>query len=100
MSWSREGAKTRSGPRHAPLRRGQQATERRRVGGRRRGGFAAYGLALTRGPHVQAEEVEDDGEPFEEKMERLVGELARQFSEEQRINSEIRNALGSLGYAV
>ena len=36
---------------------------------------------LTPGRYVGAEEVEDDGEPFEEKMPRLVAELHAQFAE-------------------
>jgi len=35
---------------------------------------------LTPGRFVGAEEVEDDGEPFEEKMPRLVAELYAQFA--------------------
>ena len=37
--------------------------------------IAAHGHVLTPGRYVGAEEVEDDGEPFEEKMPRLVAEL-------------------------
>ena len=33
--------------------------------------IAAHGYVLTPGRYVGAEEVEDEGEPFEEKMERL-----------------------------
>ena len=43
--------------------------------------IAAHGHVLTPGRYVGAEEVEDDGEPFEEKMPRLVAELQRQFAE-------------------
>ena len=39
--------------------------------------IAAHGHVLTPGRYVGAEEVEDDGEPFEEKMTRLVAELQR-----------------------
>ena len=39
--------------------------------------IAAHGHVLTPGRYVGAEEVEDDGEPFEEKMPRLVAELTR-----------------------
>ena len=37
--------------------------------------IAAHGHVLTPGRYVGAEEVEDDGDPFEEKMPRLVAEL-------------------------
>jgi hypothetical protein len=36
----------------------------------------SHGHVLTPGRYVGAEEVEDDGEPFEQKMKRLVVELA------------------------
>ena len=35
--------------------------------------IAAHGFVLTPGRYVGAEDVEDDGEPFEEKMGRLAG---------------------------
>ena len=37
----------------------------------------SHGHVLTPGRYVGAEEVEDDGEPFEEKMARLVATAAR-----------------------
>jgi hypothetical protein len=40
--------------------------------------IAAHGHVLTPGRYVGAEEVEDDGVPFEEKMPRLVAELEAQ----------------------
>ena len=36
---------------------------------------------LTPGRYVGIEDVEDDGEPFEEKMERLTKTLSEQFAE-------------------
>jgi type I restriction enzyme M protein len=47
---------------------------------------------------VGAEEVEDDDEPFAEKMERLVSQLELQFSESARLEEEIRRNLRGLGY--
>jgi len=47
---------------------------------------------------VGAEEVEDDGEPFEEKMPRLVAELEAQFAESARLEQTIRANLRGLGY--
>ncbi|MEP3480724.1 MAG: hypothetical protein ABJZ55_15855 [Fuerstiella sp.] len=46
---------------------------------------------LTPGRYVGAEEVEDDGVPFAEKMEGLTRELATQFHESERLQSAIRN---------
>jgi type I restriction enzyme M protein len=48
--------------------------------------------------YVGAEEVEDDGEPFEEKMARLVAELNVQFAESARLERAIRTNLEGLGY--
>jgi type I restriction enzyme M protein len=53
---------------------------------------------LTPGRYVGAEEVEDDGEPFEEKMPRLVAELEAQFAESAKLEQAIRQRLASLGY--
>ena len=43
--------------------------------------IAQHGYVLTPGRYVGAEQVEDEGELFEEKMTRLVNELNIQFSE-------------------
>jgi type I restriction enzyme M protein len=53
---------------------------------------------LTPGRYVGAEEVEDDGEPFDEKMGRLVATLEEQFKEGARLEEEIRKSLRGLGY--
>ncbi|MCK6502148.1 type I restriction-modification system subunit M [Myxococcota bacterium] len=58
----------------------------------------AHDFVLTPGRYVGAEEVEDDGEPFEEKMERLVTALREQFAEGSRLNREIESALSELGF--
>jgi len=44
-----------------------------------------------------AEEVEDDGEPFEEKMTRLVTELDSQFAESDKLEKAIKANLKGLG---
>ena len=53
---------------------------------------------LTPGRYVGIEEVEDDGEPFEEKMERLTNTLANQFKRSRELEEEIRKQLGGIGY--
>jgi type I restriction enzyme M protein len=53
---------------------------------------------LTPGRYVGAEEVEDDGVPFEEKMPRLVAELEAQFAEAAKLEQAIRTNLRCLGY--
>ena len=60
--------------------------------------IAEHGHVLTPGRYVGAEEVEDDGEPFEEKMARLTGELDEQFAESAKLESAIRSNLEGLGY--
>jgi type I restriction enzyme M protein len=58
----------------------------------------AHGYVLTPGRYVGAEEVEDDGEPFEEKMPRLVAELHAQFAESAKLEQAIKANLRGLGY--
>ena len=53
---------------------------------------------LTPGRYVGIEEVEDDGEPFEEKMERLTNTLANQFKKSRGLEEEIIKQLGGIGY--
>ncbi|MDA1231331.1 MAG: N-6 DNA methylase, partial [Planctomycetota bacterium] len=60
--------------------------------------IAAHGHVLTPGRYVGAEEVEDDGEPFEEKMPRLVAELKAQFAESAKLEKAIKANLKGLGF--
>jgi len=60
--------------------------------------IAEHGFVLTPGRYVGAEEVEDDGEPFEEKMPRLVATLEEQFAESARLEKAIRQNLKALGW--
>jgi type I restriction enzyme M protein len=60
--------------------------------------IAAHGYVLTPGRYVGAEEVEDDGEPFEDKMKRLVAELHAQFAESAKLEQAISANLKGLGY--
>jgi type I restriction enzyme M protein len=60
--------------------------------------IATHGHVLTPGRYVGAEEVEDDGDPFEEKMPRLVAELEEQFKESAKLEKAIRANLKGLGY--
>jgi type I restriction enzyme M protein len=52
--------------------------------------IAKHGYVLTPGRYVGAEEAEDDGEPFEEKMPRLVAELHAQFAESAKLEQAIK----------
>jgi len=60
--------------------------------------IAEHGHVLTPGRYVGAEEVEDDDEPFEEKMKRLTGQLYEQFAESRKLEKAIRSNLEGLGY--
>jgi type I restriction enzyme M protein len=54
------------------------------------------GYALTPGRYVGVPEVEDDGVPIEEKIEKLTGELFAQFEESARLEKIVREQLGRL----
>jgi type I restriction enzyme M protein len=58
----------------------------------------AHGHVLTPGRYVGAEEIEDDGIPFEEKMAELSAELYEQMGEAQELDATIRRNLEVLGY--
>ncbi len=60
--------------------------------------IAKHGHVLTPGRYVGAEEVEDDDEPFEEKMQRLSGKLAEQFAESRKLEKAIKKNLKGLGF--
>jgi type I restriction enzyme M protein len=47
---------------------------------------------------VGAEELEEDDEPFEQKMERLTNELEEQLEESDKLNQLIKQNLGALGH--
>ncbi len=57
-------------------------------------------FVLTPGRYVGLEERTDDGEPFEEKMERLMSELGELLSESHRLEEEIREQLGGIGFGL
>jgi type I restriction enzyme M protein len=59
----------------------------------------AAGYALTPGRYVGTGELDDDGEPFEEKMNRLTKELAGQLADSERLGKEIRKNLEVFSYA-
>ena len=53
---------------------------------------------LTPGRYVGVEPQEDDGEPFEDKMKRLVAQLAEQQAEAAELDAAIAANLTELGY--
>ncbi|GHV40549.1 DNA methyltransferase [Clostridia bacterium] len=62
--------------------------------------IAKHDYILTPGRYVGIEEQEDDGEPFEEKMARLTGELGELWKKSHELEDEIRERLGRLGYEI
>lgn len=58
----------------------------------------SHGHILTPGRYVGAEEVEDDGIPFEEKMAELSAALYEQMNEGKELDAAIRQNLEALGY--
>jgi len=62
--------------------------------------IAKQDYILTPGRYVGIEETEDDSEPFEEKMARLTTELSGLFEESHRLEKEIREKLGAIGYEI
>ncbi|HXB68820.1 MAG TPA: type I restriction-modification system subunit M N-terminal domain-containing protein [Candidatus Acidoferrales bacterium] len=55
----------------------------------------AHGYALTPGRYVGSTESDEDEEPFEEKMPRLVAELERQFAEGRQLERRFVGTLRS-----
>lgn len=53
---------------------------------------------LTPGRYVGTEEAEDDGIPFEEKMQTLTIELAEHMKKSQELDEKIKKVLGVIGY--
>jgi len=56
------------------------------------------GYVLTPGRYVGAEEAEDDGVPFEEKMNVLTAKLAEQFARGDELQKTIHEKLKGIGY--
>ena len=57
-----------------------------------------HGHVLTPGRYVGAEPQEDDGEPFEDKMNRLAAQLREQQAEGARLDAAIKTNLAMLGF--
>jgi type I restriction enzyme M protein len=58
----------------------------------------SHDYILTPGRYVGAEDVEDDGESFVEKMAKLTGQLTEQFTESSKLETEIKNNLATIGF--
>lgn len=57
-----------------------------------------HGFALTPGRYVGAPESEEDEIEFEERMAELVDQLADELAEAERLDTEVKKALKSVGY--
>ena len=62
--------------------------------------IAEQDYILTPGRYVGIEEQEDDGEPFDEKMERLTTELSALFAKSHDLENEIKKNLKAIGFEV
>lgn len=57
-----------------------------------------HGYILTPGRYVGAEDIEEDDEPFDDKMARLTAQLAEQFAESAELEQRIRANLAEVGH--
>ncbi|WP_297453108.1 class I SAM-dependent DNA methyltransferase [Persephonella sp.] len=55
---------------------------------------------LTPGRYVGIAEIEEDSEPFEEKMARLTKELSEQFKKSRELEEKIKQNLAELGFKI
>lgn len=62
--------------------------------------IAEQDYILTPGRYVGIAEQEEDGESFNEKMERLTSELSDLFNESHRLEYEIKKQLSSIGFGI
>lgn len=62
--------------------------------------IAKQDYILTPGRYVGIEELEEDSEPFDEKMKRLTTELSSLFSRSHELEEQIKNNLKELGYEI
>ena len=62
--------------------------------------IAEQDYILTPGRYVGIAEREEDGESFNEKMERLTSELSDLFNESHRLEYEVKKQLSSIGFDI
>ena len=58
----------------------------------------SHDYVMTPGRYVGLGELDEDDEPFDEKMGRLTGQLASQMAESDRLNTDIKINLERLGF--
>jgi type I restriction enzyme M protein len=59
-----------------------------------------HNFILTPGRYVGIPDEEDDGIPFEEKITAYTNELKEQMEEEGKLNNEIKEQLGKIGFQI
>ena len=64
------------------------------------GDVAKQDYILTPGRYVGIAEQEDDGIPFQEKMDKLTTELSDLFAQSHDLEGEIRKQLASIGFTI
>lgn len=62
--------------------------------------IARQDYILTPGRYVGIEEAASDDEPFDEKMKRLTSELGQLFEKSHKLETQIKENLAGLGYAL
>ncbi len=62
--------------------------------------IAKQDYILTPGRYVGIADVEEDDEPFDDKMKRLTGELRELFKESDRLQEQIKKNLEAIGYGM
>ncbi len=62
--------------------------------------IAAHDFVVTPGRYVGAEDLDEDDQPFDEKMDRLVAILGEQQRNASELDETIVSALGSLGFGL
>lgn len=62
--------------------------------------IAKQDFILTPGRYVGIADIEEDDEPFEEKMAHLTGELSKCFEESNRLQEQIKKNLEAIGYGI
>lgn len=62
--------------------------------------IAKQDYILSPGRYVGIADVEEDDEPFDEKMKRLTGELSELFKESDRLQEQIKKNLEAIGYEI
>lgn len=62
--------------------------------------IAKQDYILTPGRYVGIEDVPEDTEPFDEKMNRLTTELAQMFTKSHDLEEQIKKNLAGIGFKI